>query len=467
MRKIRFRNKTFVTVGILFILILSITLPIILYKFYDKNDDTFLLQIKQGTIGSFFFENDFLLHIPYNHVDRTNGEQIGLVSLLMGEKDVKIENFKDSLSSWDKGILHLSKLRGIKTSSGWYYLFANGLDSYDVPHVIGQRSLNFSSWTSSPLFNFNTVSENLSKFVGIEKNSKGEVFGCFSDFLGKINSSRYYSFLIYSINQNMDLVYNLTYGGETDYYLNSYFTIFNDSFVINWNYYNSTLDQVVSNLIVSNDSKRWSNFTLYFPNNDIFPCGFEVFANKISIYAYGLNYNATDPEPYSKTFLYSNTYTNDTLTSELLFTLPNQLYFNEKSIYTWNNGSVSIFFTEYFETSVNSYYGLYSDGVLSLNKIAYNSSCNFVEALQLDIRGEKICLLWREIHSDNFPIEPLKYYLYFGYFTDKTSIDLMFNSNISIIEWGNGSLLQKRGMYVASKRRKNIENLLENRVMFV
>jgi len=407
----------------------SLTLTIVLIK-QTESKNPFVVKIEEAFTGSFFFENKTTIHLPYRAT--YGNKHVGWLIINKNDKnELKIENHLDPLEYTRRDAEVQRRLRGGISYSKWYYLFANGMDSLFWPRVIGQRTRTFDEWEPAPTFRKGTSANNLTYFINIKNNSTNSLLGCFLRYWvsSKNSSSIYFSFYFYLIDNDLLLLDNITYSKELYNYYNAYFSLYNDQPVILWNWINSSINRKVLTCTIKDKNMKWCNYTVSIPNQQLYPCGFDVQNNELILFFFGHHFSDDNPFEYTATTFYSATINGTNLQYNSLFSLPSVLYFDDQSIYRWKNGSLSLLFKEHniTEHRIKSYYGLYSNGDLSLHLLQFNSYNIDVESLQISVYDDRVYLLWKEYFRQFKDYKSIaNYTLYFASFHENDSFSTIF-----------------------------------------
>ena len=411
------------------------------------------MEISQGVEGSFFFEGAGIVHLPYIRYKVYEGEHIGWTKLLSKPLKYKTTN-SFNIDSEHKRIGFLSSIRGIKSSDGYYYLFANGEDCFFNPGTIGQRSKDLTNWEPFPSFNNYTYSEDFQKFIGVDIDSQGNLYSCFSDSQGFIYGFDNFSFYFFQLNNNNWHVENITFDGGLEHLAGGYFTVYKDKPVICWNFYNSSLDLIVLNLSIKEDTNFWNNFTISYPYQDLTPVGFEEKEDELDVYFSGLSYyGENNASNFNQTSLFCTKYSENTVSTEILLIYPERIYINENCFHQWDNGSLSLFFERFKNSSIQTFYGIFTNNEITLTEIAYNDSTSFRKAHQFDIKDDKIYLLWNEYFIDPIDYNKDYYKMYFGIIPLGFPLNFEKETIDCVVEWS---------IPLAISFSKQLESLDEN-----
>lgn len=388
------------------------------------------MEISQGVEGSFFFEGKDI-HLPYVYYNIYEGYYIGWTQVLNNLLGYKTNNYFQQNPEF-KQISFFSSIRGIKSSDGYYYFFANGEDGFFDPGTVGQRSKDLTNWEPFPSFNNDTSSESLKQFIGVDNDSQGNLYSCFSDAQGFILGFDNYSFYCVTTNNTGWSCETITFEGDLEYLVKGYFTIYKDKPVICWDFYNSSLDLIILNLSIKEDANFWNNFTFAYPYQDLTPIGFEEEEDELKVYFRGLSYYGEfHPSNFNQTSLFCTTYSEGAVLTEILFTYPEHIYINENCFHQWDNGSLSLFFDGFRNNSIQTFYGIFTNDDVALTEIAYNRSTTYRKVHQFDIVDDKIYFLWNEYYIDSVDYDKDYQKMYFGI----VPVDFPLNFEKEIIDF--------------------------------
>lgn len=216
-----------------------IIVPLSILYIWKDETKPFLIEVKSGRIGTITSDNE-KISLAYCHYDLEKGNQIGWTNIVTKKSGIKLQNYFDHRRGGERRIGSFSKVVGIPGNDGWNYIFANGIDGFFDPGVIGQRTRDFKNWVPIPTFNNDTSSSIFSYFSGYDFNSTDSLYCCFSDYQGFIMGQTNYSFYLFQITDEQWHISKITFQGNLEYYIKSCYQIFQDRHVILWNYYNSS-----------------------------------------------------------------------------------------------------------------------------------------------------------------------------------------------------------------------------------
>jgi hypothetical protein len=394
----------------------------------DESDDSFLICFDNGRTGSFFFENNTKINLLYSFF--TNDCELLSWSIITeSTNQLSFSKNIDTRKNNERGgVSGFSGIRGITTTKGKNYLFANGQNGLFFPKVVGQYTEDFENWFPAPTFLDNTLSDTFSRVIGVQANSSNSVLVCFSDLYDGWGTRSNYTFYILELVEDNWNLETITFSGNLQNLGRAYFYLYQDKPLICWSFYNESTDLIELNLSIRNETSSWLNFTISFPEQDLFVCGFDEKNSNFAMYFYGLNYVPYSLESYTHTTLYSASLLNNNLNVLSLLSLPHAFNLFDRCMYHWDNGSISLFMKEIYNQS-NCFLGLYTEGKLTLTKVAYNHSSIITIPFQLGVNSDRVYLLWAETLPSSGPDSPSNRSLYFAMFPRNASFSSIFSKS--------------------------------------
>jgi len=429
-----FRNKH-KNILVIFLLCLSISVlvvPITIRYCWKVKSNPFFIEIKSGITGTISIEDE-RVNLAYSKHKSNGGNSLGWTRIRNRVNGIKLQNFFNCGNK--RSIGDFSKVVGITGNDGWYYIFANGIDSFFDPGVMGQRTQDFKNWFPVPSFPNNTNSLIYQKFFGYDFDSKETLYCCFSDYQGMIMGHTNYSFYFLQIDDDHWNKSNITFQGKLEYYIKSQYCMFKNRHAILWNYYNESIDLIELHLAIQLENYKWQNYTISLPQKDLNPIGFEKTNQNLQFYFYGLNYyGENNSSNYKITSIYSAEIIENKTEYNLIYSYPSRIYINNDNIHNWHNGSFSLFFSEHNNVIPSLYYGILTGDKLIKSKVCYNSSFNDFYALQMLIKEEIVYLVWSEAYYNSGEFVNL-YNLYILRFHANGSLESALEATKQVIEW--------------------------------
>ncbi|MHA1623257.1 MAG: hypothetical protein ACTSVO_14090 [Candidatus Heimdallarchaeaceae archaeon] len=448
------KNRKLFLALLVFLLMLILSISTVLYFQFSvsfKKTPT-IVSVSNGRTGSFFFDSENEVHIPYYQYSTETASKFGWLTAKYGNLKCKIDSYFDLRTETERGLGLFSNVKGAY-SGGQYFLFSNGIDAFFNLGSVGQVSTNLEQWIPAPTFSSTTKSQNFSRFVGLMEGSPDNLTVCFSDFQGFITGISNYSFYFLNLSGDDTFIEEITFSGDLDYLGDAQFFLFRENPAICWSFYDDILDLVTLKISLKEDN-TWYNFTMSYPSKDLYPCGFDTHDGSLRVYYYGLNYfGSSDDGNFNGTTLYQTLVTTEGLIPTPIFSYPHRLHFPEQSIHQWDNGDVSLLYQQYNSTNSIAYYGLYSEGHLEKSIIQLNPNSTWTIPIQFAIQDNYIHVLWKESFPISIPESSTSHSLYFARLPLDTDFLLDNTQIIEHITW----IDSKNTLYVLCTKRRGSE----------